>query len=61
MESAVHVVSLLSPLSQDAQTLANTFHVIVDTVSCIIHYGFDILSNVFAHNNGIIGLKNQLF
>ena len=41
------------------QTLTDTFHVIVDTVSCIMHYGFDILSDVFGHYNGIIGLKFQ--
>ena len=29
------------------QTLTDTFHVIVDTVSCIMHYGFDILSDVY--------------
>ena len=29
-----------------SQTLPDTFHVIVDTVSCIMRYGFDILSDV---------------
>ena len=43
------------------QTLTDTFHVIVDTVSCIMHYGFDILSDVFGHYNGIIGLKILFF
>ena len=41
------------------QTFTDTFHAIVDTVSCIMHYGFDILSDVFGHYNGIIGLKFQ--
>ena len=43
------------------QTLTGSFHAIVDTVSCIIHYGFDILSEVFCHYSGIIGLKSQFF
>ena len=41
------------------QSLPDTFHVIVDTVSCIMHYGFDILADVFGHYSGIIGLKFQ--
>ena len=41
------------------QTLTDIFHAIVDTVSCIMHYGFDMLSDVFGHYNGIIGLKFQ--
>ena len=28
------------------QILTDTFHAIVDTVSCIMHYEFDILSDV---------------
>ena len=28
------------------QTFTDTFHAIVDTVSCIMRYGFDILSDV---------------
>ena len=43
------------------QTLTDTFRAIVDTVSCIMHYGFDILADVFCHYNGIIGLKFQFF
>ena len=43
------------------QTLTDTFHAIVATVSCIIHYGFDILSDVFGHYNGIIRLKNLFY
>mgnify|MGYP006950720225 FL=1 len=43
------------------QTLADTFHAIVDTVSCIMHYGFDILADVFGHYGGIIGLNFQFF
>ena len=39
----------------------DTFHAIVDTVSCIMYYGFDILSDVFGHYNSIIGLKFQFF
>ena len=39
------------------QTLTDTFHVIVDTVSCIMLYGFDTLADVFDHYSGIIGLK----
>ena len=39
------------------QSLPDSFHAIVDTVSCIMNYGFDILSDVFGHYNGIIGLK----
>ena len=39
--------------------LTDTFHVIVDTVSCIMDYGFDILSDAFGHYNSIIGLKFQ--
>ena len=39
------------------QTLADTFHAIVDTFSCIMHYGFDILADVFGYYGGIIGLK----
>ena len=41
------------------QSLPDTFHAIVDTVSCIMHYGFAILSDVSGHYNGIIGLKSQ--
>lgn len=41
------------------QTFTDTFHVIVDMVSCIMHYGFDILADVFGHYNGIIRLKFQ--
>ena len=41
------------------QSLPDTFHAIVDTVSCIMHYGFDILADVFGHYGGIIGLKFQ--
>ena len=44
-----------------SQTLTDTFHVIIDTVSCIMRYGFDILADVFGHYNGIIGLKFQFF
>ena len=44
-----------------SQTLADTFHAIVDTVSCIMHYGFDILSDVFGHYSGIIRLKFQFY
>lgn len=33
-----------------SQTLTDTFHAIADTVSSIMHYGFDILSDVFGHN-----------
>ena len=43
------------------QTFTDTFHVIVDTVSCIMHYGFDILPDVFGHYSGIIGLKFQFY
>lgn len=43
------------------QTLTDTFHVIVDTVSCIMHYGFDILADVFGNYSGIIGLKILFF
>ena len=43
------------------QTLTDTFHVIVDTVSCIMHYGFDILSDVFGYYSGIVGLKNLFY
>ena len=43
------------------QSLPDTFHAIVDTVSCIMHYGFDILADVFGHYNGIIGLKFLFF
>ena len=43
------------------QSLPDTFHAIADTVSCIMHYGFDILSDVFGHYGGIIGLKFQFF
>ena len=43
------------------QSLPDTFHVIVDTVSCIMHYGFDILADVFGYYNGIIGLKFLFF
>ena len=39
------------------QTFTDTFNVIVDTVSCIMHYSIDILSDVFGHYGGIIGLK----
>ncbi|WP_417150186.1 hypothetical protein [Prevotellamassilia timonensis] len=28
------------------QALTDTFHAIVDTASCIMHYGFDMLSDV---------------
>ena len=42
------------------QTLTDTFHAIVDMVSCIMHYGFDILADVFGYYCGIIGLKFQL-
>ncbi len=41
------------------QTFTDTFHAIVDTVSCIMHYGFDILSDVFGHYSGIIRQKFQ--
>ena len=41
------------------QSLPDTLHAIVDTVSCIMHYGFDILADVFGHYGGIIGLKFQ--
>ena len=41
------------------QTLTDTFHDIVDIVSCIMHYGFDILADVFGYYCGIIGLKFQ--
>ena len=44
-----------------SQTLTDTFHAIVDTVSCIMHYGFDILADVFGHYSGIIGLKFQFY
>lgn len=43
------------------QTFTDTFHAIVDTVSCIMHYGFDILSDVFGHYNGIIVVKKVCF
>ena len=43
------------------QGLSDTFHAIVDTVSCIMHYGFDILADVFGHYNGKIGLKNLFY
>ena len=43
------------------QTFTDTFHVIVDTVSCIMHYGFDILPDVLGHYSGIIGLKFQFY
>ena len=43
------------------QTLTDTFHAIADTVSRIMNYGFDILSDVFGHYNGIIGLKFQFY
>ena len=43
------------------QTLTDTFHAIVDTVSCIMHFGFDILSDIFGHYSGIIGLKFLFF
>ena len=43
------------------QSLPDTIHAIVDTVSCIMHYGFDILADVFGHYGGIIGLKFQFF
>ena len=43
------------------QSLTDTFHAIVDTVSCVMHYGFDILSDVFGHYSGIIGLKFQFY
>gem|GEM_PF-2458725 len=42
------------------QTLTDTFHAIVDTVSCIMHYGFGILADVFGYYSGIIRL-NFLF
>lgn len=41
------------------QSLTDTFHAIVDTVSYIMHYGLDILSDVFGLYNGIIRLKFQ--
>ena len=44
-----------------AQTPTDTFHIIVDTISCIIHNGFDILSDVFGHYSGIIGLKILIY
>ena len=43
------------------QNLTDTFHAIVDTVSCIMHYGFDILADVFGYYCGIIGLKFQFY
>lgn len=43
------------------QSLPDTFHAIVDTVSCIMHYGFDILADVFGNYSGIIGLKSLFF
>ena len=43
------------------QTFTDTFHVIVDTISCIMHYGFDILADVFGHYSGIIRLKNLFY
>ena len=43
------------------QTFIDTFHIIVDMFSCIMHYGFDILADVFGHYSGIIGLKNMFF
>ena len=41
------------------QTFTDTFHVIVDTVSCIMHYGFDILADVFGNYSSIIRQKFQ--
>lgn len=41
------------------QSLPDTFHAIVDTVSCIMYYGFDILADVFGNYSGIIRLKFQ--
>ena len=43
-----------------SQTFIDTFHIIVDMVSCIMHYGFDILADAFGHYSGIIRL-NFLF
>ena len=44
-----------------ATSPTDTFHAIVDTVSCIMHYGFNMLSDVFGHYSGIIGLKIQFY
>ena len=41
------------------QTFTDTFHVIVDTVSCIMRYGFDILSDVFGHYSGIYDYNRE--
>ena len=41
------------------QTFTDTFHVIVDTISCIMHYGFDILADVFGNYSSIIRQKFQ--
>lgn len=41
------------------QTFTDTFHAIVDTVSCIMHYCFDILADVFGNYSSIIRQKIQ--
>lgn len=41
------------------QTFTDTFHAIVDTISCIMHYGFDILADVFGNYSSIIRQKIQ--
>lgn len=43
------------------QTFTDTFHVIVDTISCIMHYGFDILADVFGNYSGIIRQKISFY
>ena len=44
-----------------AQTPTDTFLYSDDTVSCIMHYGFDILADVFGHYSGIIRLKKLFY
>ena len=41
------------------QTVSNKFLYSDDMVSCVMHYGFDILSDVFGHYSGIIRQKFQ--
>ena len=43
------------------QTASATFLYSDNTVSCIMHYGFDILADVFGHYSGIIKLKNLFY
>lgn len=43
------------------KTFTDTFHAIFDTVSCIMHYGFDTLSDVFGLYSSIIRLKFQFY